>query len=383
MASYVTDRESFGVALADLNGDGKTDMAVMNALMDAVIPIPPAGTGGDGGAFGGTGGAGGPRDPGSVSVFLNAGNGTFAAPAQYPGRQPNAVALGDLNGDGKPDLAVAGGDPQRTSGSVNVFINAGNGAFGLPVSYGAGSAFMAIAFGDLNGGGGGDLAVADSGLYPTDNGNVSLFFNNGGGTFIDARFQAGNNPNAVEIGDLNGDGRPDLAVSHSGGVGVLLNGGGGAFSAATYFAAGTNPSTIALGDLNGDGRADLVLSSWMTDNVSVLFNVGGGAFASAINYAAGDDPSSVAMGDVDGDGRPDLAVVSGEWWSCRTVSVLINQGNGSFSAGPRPVAVIDPPPYPFSANARSIGMADLDGDGRLDLAVAKKDGVGVLLAAPR
>src|SRR3989442_975233 len=112
-----------------------------------------------------------------------------------------------------------------------------------------------VAVGDFNGDGRPDLAVANN--YSND---VSVLLGNGDGTFQPAQsYVVGNYPGSVAVGDFNGDGRPDLAVTNaiSNTVSVLLGNGDGTFQPAQSFAAGLNPYSVAVGDFNGDGRPDL------------------------------------------------------------------------------------------------------------------------------
>ncbi len=95
------------------------------------------------------------------------------------------------------------------------------------------------------------------------------------------------------------------------------------FYPAVNYDTGDRPYSVAIGDLNGDGDPDLAVANRESDNVSVLLGNGDGSFQSAVNYGAGDEPFSVAIGDLNGDGDPDLAVVNRE---SDNVSVLINTG---------------------------------------------------------
>ena len=109
------------------------------------------------------------------------------------------------------------------------------------------------------------------------------------------------------MGDLNGDGKPDLATATIfDGVSILLGDGSGAFGAASNFATGLNSESVAIGDLNGDGKPDLAVANVNSDNVSVLLGSGTGAFGTATNFTVGSYPQFVAMGDLNGDGKPDL-----------------------------------------------------------------------------
>src|SRR5207245_2738785 len=198
---------------------------------------------------------------------------------------------------------------------------------------------QSVAAGDFNGDGGPDLAVANSGSS-----NVSVLLGNGDGTFQAARtFAAGTTPASVAVGDVNGDGRPDLAVANSGSIYgaynnvlVLLGNGDGTFQAARTFAAGGGPLSVAVGDVNGDGRPDLAVANYSSNTVSVLLGNGDGTFQAAQTFAAGSRPSSVAVGDVNGDGRPDLAVAN---YSSNNASVLLGNGGGTYEAAQTVAAV--------------------------------------------
>jgi hypothetical protein len=168
-------------------------------------------------------------------VFLNNGNGTFRAPHSYGGSVAQSLAIGDLNGDGRPDLVTATGVIGRPGG-VSVFLNRGDGSFGPKRDY-----------------------IVGGGVIPLFGGPVS-----------------------ASVADLNGDGRPDLVtidddVNYSGvGVSVLLNRGDGSFGSRRDYRAGGDLASIAIGDLNGDGRPDLVAADRNLDGVSLFLNEGRG-----------------------------------------------------------------------------------------------------------
>ena len=286
------------VAVGDFNGDGKPDLAVVNSYSN------------------------------NVSILLGNGDGTFQIHVDYPtGAQPGSVAIGDFNGDGKLDLAVV----NSYSNNVSVLLGNGNGTFQPAVSYGTGSgtgpAFVAV--GDFNHDGKLDLAVANS-----NSSNVSVLLGNGDGTFQTAvNYDVGGAPTSIAVGDFNHDGKLDLAVAvpvpgPSTYVSVLLGNGDGTFQTAVNYNAPYAPDAVAVGDFNGDGNLDLVVGN-RSSNISVFLGNGDGTFRTAVNYSAGYNPSSVAVGDFNNDGTLDLAVANSG--SSTTATVLLQSPTVSLS----------------------------------------------------
>ena len=286
------------VAVGDFNGDGKPDLAVVNSYSN------------------------------NVSILLGNGDGTFQIHVDYPtGAQPGSVAIGDFNGDGKLDLAVV----NSYSNNVSVLLGNGNGTFQPAVSYGTGSgtgpAFVAV--GDFNHDGKLDLAVANS-----NSTYVSVLLGNGDGTFQTAvNYDVGGAPTSIAVGDFNHDGKLDLAVAvpvpgPSTYVSVLLGNGDGTFQTAVNYNAPYAPDAVAVGDFNGDGNLDLVVGN-RSSNISVFLGNGDGTFRTAVNYSAGYNPSSVAVGDFNNDGTLDLAVANSG--SSTTVTVLLQSPTVSLS----------------------------------------------------
>jgi len=279
--NYAAGTNPVSVAVGDFNGDGKTDLVVADY---------------------------GPSDISSdnVSVLLGNGNGTFQTAVNYAaGANPNYVAVGDFNGDGKSDLAVA----DANSNTVSILLGNGDGTFQTAVNYAVGSWPSSVAVGDFNGDGKADLAVADA-----NSNTVSILLGNGDGTFQTAvNYAVGNGPVSVVVGDFNGDGKADLTVANvntNSAVSVLLGNGNGTFQPAVNYPAGNLPASVAVGDFNGDGRVDLAVANYGGNNVSILLGNGNGTFQAAVNYAAGLWPHSVALGDFNGDGRADLVVAN-------------------------------------------------------------------------
>jgi hypothetical protein len=313
----------YSVAVADVNHDGKADIVVANFFVNDYSNV------------------------GALSVLLGSGDGTFQAPVSYSsgGYGATSVAIGDVNGDGNPDLVVANSDS-----SVSVLLGNGDGTFQAPVSYSSdGYGATSVAIGDVNGDGNPDLVVAKTcQSEECDNGAVSVLLGNGDGTFQSAGAYStgGFRANSVAIGDVNSDGKPDLAVvsqcatdtnCNFGVVGVLLGNGDGTFQpVVTYGSRGYDAESVVIGDVNGDGNADLVAVNYcnkLNRNgscaaggvVSVLIGNGDGTFRAAVAYNSGGHWSkSVALMDVNGDGKPDLLVAT----SCSKLYGYACDGNG-------------------------------------------------------
>jgi len=277
------------------------------------------------------------------------------------GSGPDSVAVGDFNGDGKLDLAVA----NSGSNDVSVLLGNGDGTFQTALySPLVGVNPVSVAVGDFNGDGKLDLVVVNS-----FSNNVSVLLGNGDGTFQTALdFDTGAGPVSVAVGDFNADGRLDLVVANfaAGNVGVLLGNGDGTFQPAVNYGAGPLPVSVAVGDFNGDGKLDLAVANQSAGNagpsmVGVLLGNGDGTFQPAVEYGAGSDTdsSSVALGDFNGDGNLDLAVANSG--STNRVSILLGNGDGTFQSA------VD-----YAGGSSLLAVGDFNGDGRLDTAVVDR-----------
>jgi hypothetical protein len=333
---YTVGIAPVAMVVADLNGDGFLDLAVVNS------GAPPDGT------------------PGSVSVLYGNGTGTFQTQQIYPaGLGPLSIVVGDFNGDGKLDFAVT------DEGDLGVYLNQGNSSFSQPtVLYGTGGFASAAATGDFNGDQKLDVAV------PCDNANifgVCILLGQGNGSFspTSLSYPTGSDPDAVAVADLNGDSKNDIAVANfnDNNVGVFLGNGDGTVQPPVNYSTGTGPSALAIADVNGDGQPDLVVANQTANTVSVLLNNGDGTFLTHVDYATATGPVSVAIGDLNGDGKLDLAVACGN-----NVSVLFGNGDGTFQGH------ID-----YGAGAASIVLGDFNGDGKLDFAVVDNAEVTLFL----
>jgi len=249
-----TDISPISIVAGDFPGDGKLDLAVAN------------------------------YNDGTVTVLTGAGNGTFSSYASYYSSgsststsSPRALAVADFNGDGKLDLAVANyGNGVGAPGTVGILLNQGNGTFpDTATTYSTGGENpRSIAVGDFNGDGEPDIAVAN---YTS--GTVGILLNQGKGTFpatATTYGTGGSDPRGIVVGDFTGDGNADLAVTNNGSddVGILLGNGSGGFSAATTFStgSGSEPFGLAVGDFTGDGKPDLAVADSNTDAISILLN---------------------------------------------------------------------------------------------------------------
>jgi len=285
---------------------------------------------------------------GSVSVFMHgASPGTYQTAANVTtGGQPNQVASGDINGDGKPDLVLA--DANASGGAIVLFQDPANpGTFLAPMKLAvSANSAAAVAIGDLNGDGAPDIVAAVSDANG-NNGAIYVFYQNATtrGTFLaPVTFPAGAQPQAVRIADVNGDGLPDIVVANldpgadgtgSAGVSVLLQDAAhpGSFLAPVTYATQGDAVDVAVADLNGDGKPDLVVANLEpapTGSVSVLLQdpARPGVFLAATSYRGFGQPLAVAIGDLNGDHLPDIAVADGV---SATVMLQIATAPGTFA----------------------------------------------------
>jgi hypothetical protein len=268
----------------------------------------------------------------SAVILLGNGHGSLfpssAAFASSPGDGMTAVEAADFNADGNLDLALINSLGYASFAALGygkgAFSSAGD--FFTPVNGSAAS----VAVGDFNGDGKLDAAVA-MGILFTKNpySALAVSLGNGDGTFIQAGgspMSVGQSLSAIVAGDFNGDGKLDLAVTDSSGnaVLVLLGNGDGSFQSPITIPVGNGPVAIVAGDFNNDGKLDLAVANSGDNTVTLLLGDGDGTFlpASGSPYAVGKSPSSIAAADFNGDGKLDLAVGNG---LDGTVSILLQQ----------------------------------------------------------
>lgn len=338
--SYVTAQRPDGVALADFNGDGLTDMAVTVDTQDRVL------------FFNGTGGG---TLAAGATIFLGAGVG--AGP----------LAAGDFNGDGTMDIAVG----LKNSNQVVVYAN-NAGIFTQAGSTSVGSRPVYIRTAELGGGAGLDMAVANR-----DSNNISVLINSGTGTFTAASVAVGNEPRSVAAGDWDGDGDNDLvSTNHDDrSVSVITNNAGTFSQSATLFVGGAvRPDGITSADFDGDGDMDFATAT-SDDNIAlnfaaVFFN-NGGVFAGPNNFPVNAvNAGDIVAADFDVDGDMDIVTANED---SGNVSVLTN-GGGTF--GPATLIAT-------GAHPDTLAIGDIDNNGSMDIAVTNRDSnnTSILLSA--
>ena len=318
------------VAVADLDGDGARDLAVVN------------------------------RDGNDVSVLRNLGNGSFWAGTNYPvGSEPEEIAAGDLNGDGHRDLAVV----NYASNDVSILLNNGDGTFTPSDASGVGQGPKYVTMADVDGDGDRDLAVAN---YLGD--SVSILMNFGDGTFADDVTYSVDNPTAIVVVDLDSDGDLDMAVTGFGSEVTVFKGSGtGSFGVdASYLVAGLLVSLAAV-DLDADSDLDLVVTDGIGDDIALLLNAGDATFDDEIRYPAGEAPAYIETADLDSDGDLDLLILNHQGES---VMVRFSNGDGTLSSP----LIVDG----IGAGALDLAAEDLDGDGDPDLVVTSTQDVSLI-----
>ncbi len=382
------------IAVADLNGDGKQDLVVANCFSNTVsvllgkgdgtfTPAPgspiPVGACPDAVALTDLNGDGkqdlvvANYNDYTVSVFLGNGNGTFTPKAGSPfaaGSTPSDLAVGDVTGDGKKDIVVT----NKATNTVSVLAGNGNGGFGAPTAIATGSQPLGVALGDVDGQHGLDILVANSG----DN-TVSVLLNNGNGAFSPAPgspITVGNIPQEIALGKINADNALDFVVTNlsdvtnpsDGSVSVFLGNGNGAFTQAAgspIVFPNTSPIALALDDINNDSKLDLVVSDSASFGTYVLTGNGNGTFSTVPGQptiTGGVFPFAVAVADVNGDSKKDILTVNeGD----NDISVSLGNGAGAFTTISSPLS--------FS-RAGGAALGDFNGDGKPDIATASGTG---------
>jgi hypothetical protein len=362
--TYPVGPAPVAVALGDFNGDGRLDLAVANH--------------GDSSA----------GDDGNLSILLGNGDGTFQAASNIPvGKNPQSLAVGDFNGDGKLDLAVL-----NSGDTLSVSIGNGDGTFQARVDYMTSTGSLALSLGDVNGDQRPDLIVLQAGSGTGNSGSVGIFLGTANGTFQNRTdHSTGSDPKGLAVFDVNGDGKSDVVLA-AGFVGVetILGNGDGTFQAGIYCSCGahditSNVSVAAVtvvggADFNSDGSTDIVVGFFRSDlsdplklktsTYQTAFAGNGDGTFNAITTVPFGQVQIVAITDLDQDGHSDLAVASDH-----DFVASFGDGKGGFQS-------ID-----FSegwAEQTSIAAADVNGDNFPDVIVTHGDNtISVLLNTAR
>lgn len=336
----------YTLTAADFDGDGKSDLAavVVNTNQVAVL-----------------------RNT-SQSGSIN-----FAVPVNFgTGAVPFYIATADFNGDGKPDLAVT----NQNANTVSVLRNTsvpGTISFATRLDFATNSLPLNIATADLDGDGKVDMVTVDANAD-----SVSVFRNTTASsdtiTFAAGLgIWAGGGPTGIALGDLDGDGKPDMVVCDPAYNRCLVfrntsEPGTISFAAGVSYTAGTYPQSASIADLDGDGKPELIISNSSSNNLYVFRNLSSPGtinLAAPDTISAGSGPSCISISDINGDGKPDITLADA---SSNAASVLQNRstpGNIAFA----PFVL-----FPVGAGPEGIASGDFDGDGRPDMALANYGG---------
>lgn len=344
---YACSYTGYSMGVGDLNGDGKPELVTANC----------SNSGND------------------ITVYTNNGDGTFTAGVYYNGAASGgtnsgpadvyteAVTIADVNGDGKADIIAVNDD----SSDVTVLLGNGDGTVNVPtVGFAvAGWSNTPAVVGDFNGDGLADIIVAD------DNFSFAYLKGYGDGTFRASRdYYAATNAYSwtygIATGDFNGDGHPDFVIgnicsscSTPMGVTVFLSNPDGSLQPGMNFGSTSNFGYVAVADFNGDNKLDIAATDNSTGLVQIFNGDGTGNFTPGSTFntdLASNSPYGLVVGDFNKDGHPDLAIANS---SGGDIAILLNDGSGNF-----------PTPVPFTLNAaveQGLAVADINGDGNLDL----------------
>jgi len=285
-AHTYSDGGAYGIAVADLNRDGKLDL-----VMDG---------------------------PGPVVVALGNGDGTFQKSVSYPAAMSSyGLAVGDFNGDGKDDVVIT----DQYQQGVDVLLGNGDGTLGAPIFSGPlGSFPSGVIVADFNRDHKLDIATSNVG-----DSSIAVALGNGDGTFQTATKYTVGLPSSLIAADFNRDGKVDLVTASGNAVVFFPGNGDGTFGAMIQSMVNTYlPYVAGGGDFNHDGRLDIAIADRQTQDLELALGMGNGIFLDGGSYSlGGDHPLNGAVADLNRDGWPDVVIPD---FATRNVSVLINQG---------------------------------------------------------
>ena len=375
--SYAKTRQTPDMAAADLDGDGNLDL--VSGLGNLGLFGPDI------------------NDTGGVySVLMGNGDGTFqGAPTYAAVAAPNSVttisavnsaspafAVGDFNGDGKPDILgaslTATGGSQLFSNGIRLLTGDGKGNFTAGKSITGGTPSI-ITAADMNGDKKLDAIFLDGPNTPGFVSSIGVALGGGDGTFQTVKDYAIPGTGAVQdmvLGDFNGDGKPDVLITTAGAPSgafsttyLFLNNGDGTLGVAKEVDTPISGFALAAADLNGDGKLDFAATN--TDNdltgtpgsMLVYLGKGDGTFAAPVTYTLPEiAPGPVAIADMNNDGKPDILVISRDQaFTTATFSIFPGKGDGTFGT---PINATLP-----DTTFSNLAVADTDGDGNQDVVV--------------
>jgi hypothetical protein len=353
------------VGVADLTGDGLKDLVAISIGSDGLYVFP------------------------NRSVMGSITSSSFSYLAFSCPGGPHGIAVGDLDGDGKMDVVVG----NQGSDNISIFRNAhgtaefGSESLGSPVNFAAGGSPRHVTLRDLDGDGKLDIIIAKG-----TGSSCSILRNISTGAGIttasfDTRLDlpAITGSYNIAVGDLNGDGKPELVVANSfaSTISIFINSSisgsidADSFATRIEFAVGSGPISVTISDFDGDGKPDIAVANANANTVSFLRNSSSGglidanSFGPRFDFSTGGYPYSIASGDLDGDGMPDLAVANS---SGNSVSLYRNTATNSILGTNSFQSKVD---FAIGSGPRTIELADLDGDSRLDVAVANLSSASV------
>ncbi len=337
--SFPVDRNPTAAAVADLNADGRADIVSTSG--------------------------------GSFSVLLNDGRGAFDVSRNPVSARPADLLLADFNQDALPDLVLA-----DASGAGLLFLpGSGNGSFAPSVRLPLGPGSTSLTAADFNGDGVPDIAAVAEGPF-RGHGDLAILLGTGGGAFAaGTTVSLGSRPTKIVSGDWNRDGAPDLAVVESGvrgenpgAVRILHGDGDGGFQTPLLLTGLGNPIAIAAGDLNADGFPDLAVTTATEDfrnRILLFFGQPGGGFPTPVSLRTEFGPVDIVLADFNGDARLDMVIAH----CCGEVAPAVRAGNGDGT-------FTEETPFVAGNDTAAFVPADLDGDGRPDLAALNAPATG-------